>query len=115
MNDGLSNVDKFSYLGSLLLGLAKSAVGGFALTSANYESAIELLKKCYWKKVTIQRALIGKLLTARPAFNESDMPRLRSLYDFTERKYRALQALAVEQSYSQVVMPTLLEKIPDAI
>ena len=115
MNDGLSNVDKFSYLGSLLLGLAKSAVGGFGLTSANYESAIELLKKHCGKKVAIQRALISKLLTARPMFNESDMPRLHSLYDFTEMKYRALQALAVEQSYSEVVMLTLLEKIPDAI
>ena len=115
MNDGLSNVDKFSYLGSLLLGSAKSAVGGFGLTSVNYKSAIELLKKRCGKKVAIQRALISKLLTARPVFSESDMPRLRSLYDFTEMKYRALQALAVEQSYSEVVMLTLLEKIPDAI
>jgi len=70
MNDGLSNVDKFSYIRSLLLGSAKPAVGGFALTSANYESAIELLKKSYGKKVTIQRALISKLLNARPVFNE---------------------------------------------
>ena len=44
-NDGLSNVDKFSYLRSLLLEPAKSAIGGFALTSANYEAALELLKK----------------------------------------------------------------------
>ena len=116
MNDGLSNVDKFSYLRSLLLGSAKSAIGGFALTSANYESAIELLKKRYGKKVAIQRALISELLNARPVFNESDTPRLRSLYDFAETKYRALQALGVdEQSYSEVVVPTLLEKIPDAI
>ena len=102
MNDGLSNVDKFSYLRSLLLGSAKSAIGGFALTSANYESAIELLKKRYGKKVAIQRALISELLNARPVFNESDTPRRRSLYDFAETKYRALQALGVEeQSYSQ--------------
>ena len=87
MNDGLSNVDKFSYLRSLLLGSAKSAVGGFAPTSANYESAIELVKKRHGKKVTIQRALISKLLSARPVFNESDVPRLPSLYDFTEMKY----------------------------
>ena len=63
MNDGLSNVDKFSYLRSLLLGSAKSAIGGFALTSANYESAIELLKKRCGKKVAIQRALISELLS----------------------------------------------------
>ena len=41
---------------------------------------------------------------------------LRSLYDFAETKNRALQALGVEeQSYSEVVVPTLLGKIPDAI
>ena len=55
MNDGLSNVDKFSYLRSLLLGSAKSAVGGFVLTSANYESAIELLKKRYGKRSRFRR------------------------------------------------------------
>ena len=70
MNDGLSNVDKFSFLSSLLLGSTKLAIGGFALTSANYESAMELLKKCYGKKVAIQRALISELLNAHPEFNE---------------------------------------------
>lgn len=36
LNDGLSNVDKFSYLRSLLLEPARSTIGGFALTSVNY-------------------------------------------------------------------------------
>ena len=50
MNDGLSNVDKFSYLRSLLLGSAKSAIGGFALTSANYELRVShrALKETLW-------------------------------------------------------------------
>ena len=56
------------------------------------------------------------IINARPVFNESDTPTLHSLYDFAETKYRALQALGVEeQSYSEVVVPTLLEKILDAI
>ena len=105
-----------SFLRSLLLGSAKSAVGGFALTSANYESAIELVKKRYWKKVVIQRALISKLLNPCPDFDKSDQPRLCSHFDFAEMKCRALQALGVEEwSYSEVVMPRLLEKIPNPI
>ena len=73
LNDGLSNVDnKFSYLRSLLMEPARSAIGGFALTSANYESAIELLKKRYGKKIAVQRALVNELLNARPVFNEGD-------------------------------------------
>ena len=81
-------VDKFSYLRGLLLEPARSAIAGFALTSVNYESAVELLKKRYGKKTAIQRALVNELLNARPVFNEGDTRRLRSFYDFAETKYR---------------------------
>lgn len=92
LNDGLLNVDKFSYLRNLLLEPARSAIGGFTLTSANYQSAVELLKKRYGKKIAVQRALVNELLNARPVFNESDTATLHSLYDFAETKYRGLQA-----------------------
>ena len=112
-NDGLSNVGKFSYLRSLLMEPARSAIGGFALTSANYESAIELLKKRYGKKIAVQRALVNELLNAHPVFNEGVTRRLRSLYVFVETKYRALQALEVdERNYSEIVVSMLLEKNP---
>ena len=84
LNDGLSKVDKFSYLRTLLQEPARSAIGGFALTSANYKSAIELLKKRYGKKIVIQRSLVNELLNTRPVFNECDTSRLRSLYNFAE-------------------------------
>ena len=115
-NDSLSNVDKFSYLRGLLLEPARSAIAGFALTSANYEAAVELLKKRFGKKTAIQRTLVNELLNTRPVFNESDTARLRGLYDFVETKYRALQALNVdERTYSEIVVPMLLERIPDSI
>ena len=42
--------------------------------------------------------------------------RLRDLYDFVETKYRALQALIIdERTYSEIVVPMLLERIPDSI
>ena len=95
---------KFSYLRGLLLEPARWVIGGFALTSANYESAIELLKKRYSQKIAIQKALVNELLNARPVFNDRDTSRLRNLYDFAETKYRALQALGVkEKNYSEVV------------
>lgn len=46
-NEGLSKVDKFNYLRTLLTGQAKSAIAGFSFTTANYESAVQLLKKRY--------------------------------------------------------------------
>ena len=81
-NDSLSNVDKFSYLRGLLLEPTRSAIAGFALTSVNYEAAVELLKKRFGKKTAIQRNLVNELLNTRPVFNERHTARLRGLYDF---------------------------------
>ena len=58
-NDSLSNVDKFFYLKGLLLEPVRSAIAGFALTSANYEAAVELLKKRFGKKTAIQEGVIN--------------------------------------------------------
>ena len=111
LNDSLSKVDKFSYLRGLLVGPARSAIVGFKLTSANYESAVELLKNRYGKKTAIQRAHVNELLNVQPVYNERDAQRLRSLYDFLETKHRALQALEVDES----VVPSVLEKLPHAL
>ena len=43
-NDGLSTVDKFSYLRSLVQEPARSTIAGFALTGANYEEAVRVLR-----------------------------------------------------------------------
>ena len=65
-NDSLSKVDKFSYLRGLLREPARSAIAGFALTSANYEAVVQLLKKRFGKKTAIQRSLVNELLNTRP-------------------------------------------------
>ena len=44
-NPELSDVNKFTYLQSLLRKEAKDSIAGLALTSANYQAAIEILKK----------------------------------------------------------------------
>ena len=115
-NEGLSDVDKFSYLRGLLKEPARSAIAGFSLTAANYAAAVELLKKRFGKRIAIQRTLVNELLNTRPVFNDGDTARLRNLYDFVESNYRALQALQVEeQNYSEIVVPVLLERIPPSI
>ena len=42
-NESLSAVDKFAYLRSLVQEPARSTIAGFALTSANYEAAVQAL------------------------------------------------------------------------
>lgn len=109
-------MDKFSYLRGLLVGPARSSIAGFALTSANYESGLELLRNRYGKKTAIQRAHVNELLNVQPVYNERDAERLRSLYDLLETKHRALQTLEVDEStYSAIVVPSVLEKLPHAL
>ncbi|XP_028417494.1 uncharacterized protein LOC114541898 [Dendronephthya gigantea] len=92
-NTGLSNVDKFNYLRSLLMGQAKAAIAGVSLTTANYEAAVQLLKK-----------------------RTRDSGRLRHLIDKIETHYRGLEALGVDEaSYSDIVVPAILEKIPEVV
>ena len=115
-NEILAEIDKFSYLRGLLIEPARSAIAGFSLTSANYKAAIQLPKKRYGKEKVIQRAYINDLLNLEPIYGERDTERLRTMYDFAETKYRASEALGVDQeTYSAIVVPSLLEKLPEQL
>jgi hypothetical protein len=114
-NEGLADVDKFAYLRSLLIEPARSAISGFALTSANYNEAIDLLKRRYGKKNAIQKAHIQELMNMKPVCNDRDTEKLRKLYDTCETNYRGLKALGVDETaYSTIVVPEILEKLPES-
>ena len=53
-NEGMSKVDKFIYLNSLLEDQAGAAVQGFALTEANYDATIESCKIVMGKKILFE-------------------------------------------------------------
>ena len=94
---------------------ARSTIAGFSLTSANYTATVEVLKKRYGKETAIQRAHVNDLLNLPHVFNDKDTPRLRKLYDSCETHFRGLRALSVnENTYSAVVVPAVLHKLPEA-
>ena len=64
-NPNLSSVDKFNYLKSLLTGTAQSSVTGLALTSANYEKAVNLLKQRFGNRQMVISSHI-EVLTKLP-------------------------------------------------
>ena len=114
-NKSLSAVDKFANLRSLIVEPARSTIAGFALTSANYTAAVEVLKKKYGKETAIQRAHVNDPLNLPPVFNHKDTPRLRKLYDSCESHFRGLKALGVDAStFSAVVLPAVLNRLPEA-
>ena len=112
----LAKVDKFKYLRSYLAEPARSVVTGFALTDRDYDSAIGLLRSRYAKPGVIKRAHINELLNLAPVFNERSVQRLRNLRDQIETHFRAMEAQGVsKESYSSVVVPVLMGKIPETL
>lgn len=71
-NNSLTEVEKLSYLRSLLEGPVKSVITGFSLTAANYKEAVDLLKSRYGKRTNIQQSHINKLLNVAAVYNEKD-------------------------------------------
>ena len=115
LNESLADVDKFKYLKMQLEGPALLTIGGFALTSANYYAAIELLKRRYGKQDIIQRAHVNDLLNLIPISHDENTADLRKFYDAAETHFRGLKALGVQENvYAGIVVPALIQKLPSA-
>ena len=77
---------------------------------------MELLQRRFGKNIAVERAHISKLLKVWPVYRDRDPRRLRRLYHKVESHYRDLVAIRVdEQTYSGIVVPSILEKLPDTL
>ena len=61
-NPGLTKIDKFSYLVSLLEGSASRVIERLPVTEENYDSAVEILKKRFGKPQQLISAHMEELL-----------------------------------------------------
>ena len=112
----LAKVDKFKYLRSYLEEPVKKVIGGLSLTDADYDSAIQILKNRYARPAKIKRAHMSQLINLPAVYNEKNITKLQQLHDDIETNFRSLEALGVDHdSYSSIIVPTLLEKIPESI
>ena len=66
-----STVHKFKYLKMYLMEPSLTAIGGFTLTAANYNVAVDLFKQWYGKEDVIQRGHIN----LSPVYNDGDEKR----------------------------------------
>ena len=79
-NAGMSKIDKFSYLKSLLEGAAAGTIQGLTLSDANYDAAVTLLEERFGRSKEIIAAHTDELL--KIAGCNVDCPSaLRSVYD----------------------------------
>ena len=112
----LSEVEKFSYLQSLLESSAAEAISGLSLTSANYNEAICILKKRFGNSQLIISKHMDTLVSLDPVPPQGSTRQLRRFYDVVESQVRGLKALGVaSESYGALLCNTLLKRLPPDI
>ena len=79
INSDLTEIDKFTYLRSLLQGSAKEAIAGLSLTAANYIEAVDILKKRFGDKSIITAKHMDALMSLEAVGNS--VTALRHFYD----------------------------------
>ena len=97
-------------------GPAYSTVAGLALTSANYEKAVDLLKQRFGQKQVIINSHMDHLLNLTPVTDSRDLWKLRKLYDTIEQDVRGLESLGVPvTSYGSLLVSVLQSRLPTDI
>lgn len=93
-------IQKFSYLKSLMEGTAQEVIQGLSLTAEGYHEAVEILSKRFGNKQKIIDKHMSLLLNTERVVSARNITALRRLYDGIETNMRALNALGIfEDSY----------------
>ena len=115
-NPELYPIQKFTYLKTLLSGVAKEAVGGLSLTAENYDEAVEVLTKRFGNKQRIIDRHMTLLLNVERVSSTSNTVALRNLHDKVETNVRALKALGVADSmYGSLLSSVLVSRLPSEL
>ena len=107
-NEDLSDIQKFTYLKGQLEGDAAKLIQGFSLETANYNSALNLLKNTYGDVGRIKSAYVLKLLNLpNPS---SSVVELKQFYSSFECLIESLRSLNINLDELYTVL--LCSKLP---
>ena len=110
-NDSLSDIQRFSYLRSLLQGDAARVIEGFSLTHTNYIQDVELLKERFGQEHQIVYAYMQGLLELPRS--TSTIVSLRMFQEKMESYIRGLQSLGQgQESFGNLLVSVILGKLP---
>ena len=113
--EGISNIDKFNYLNSVLEGVAARTIQGLTLTEENYDATIKLLRERFGRIQQIISARMDHLLKVSPCCNDSPSS-LRYVYDQICVHSRGLASLGVtSDQYGSLLTPIIMSKLPSEI
>jgi hypothetical protein len=115
-SSSLSNVQKFDYLKEYLKGEAYLLVNNLELTDANYQVAIDELKRMYGKTDVLINAHFEKLDALQPVKDGDDVPALRSFQLNLQSHINALETLGVPtSSFGGLLGSRLIKLIPSRL
>ncbi len=115
-NSKLSDIERFTYLRSLVEGNAESAIAGLPLTSGNYKEALEILQNRFAQKQVIINAHMDTLLNLEPVRSIENIKAARKVLDSVETHVRGLKALGIDsKQYGSLLVPILMDKLPEEI
>ena len=98
----------------MLDGPAARSIKGLTLTEANYDSAVDLLKKRFGKPQQIIAARMDELKIPNCVADKFQM--LRSVYDQLNEHIRGLAALNVNtEQYGSLLIPMIMSKLPNDV
>jgi len=111
LNVNLTDVQKFSYLRSLLECDAARTIDGFKLTNANYARAVDLLKERFGQQHKLTHATMQALLQL-PAPRDN-LESIRNFYDKMETHIRTLESIGQHpDTFGGLLVPVVLDKLP---
>ncbi|MCG8044652.1 MAG: DUF1759 domain-containing protein [Candidatus Thiodiazotropha endolucinida] len=111
-NNRLSNVEKFNYLKSKVLGEARRAIAGLALSDENYPVAVDILTKRFGNPQEIVDMHYNQLINMQSTTNK--VSSLRYFLDNVERHLRGLEVL--HQNVNQDVFVSIIRsKLPEDV
>ena len=112
--NGISDVEKFNHLRSLVEGAAYATIAGLSLTGENYKTAIDLLQERFAQKQIIINAHMDAMLKLNSVSTMADIKKIRQIYDQVEIHVRGLQAQGVDSAqYGTLLIPIMMAKIPE--
>lgn len=114
-NSGITTIDKFNYLNSLLERNAARTIQGLTITSTNYSAAVEMLQERFGKPQIIISAHMDEILKLQPCI-EGRLGPLRYVYDKVSVQVRGLASLGVtSEMYGSLLIPIIMSKLPSDV
>ena len=95
-NVALSDIDRFTYLQSLVGRSAKDAIDGLALTADNYSEAVAILQKRFGNDQLIISKHMETLLGVEAVQAAHDVAALRRMYDKVESNIRGFKVIGCD-------------------